>query len=513
MSDLKLLIDTNVFIGLEDHGKVDPAAAEIVRKSSEFGVHIFIHEAAVRDIARDRDAARRENSLSKIRKFQELKGPTLPSRRELEKSFGPIRKPNDEVDVTLLYALQIEAVDLLVTEDQGIHDRVKLTTLARRVLTIEDALEWLRRTFDPSPVSLPLVDEKKAHEIDPQDQIFDSLREGYPGFDDWWREKCVRQHRRCWTVTIDEQLAGLVVRKDESHSEARTKNGGPKILKICTFKVRPEFRGEKLGELLLKQALWFAQRNSYDLVYLTTYPNQAFLIQVLEFYGFEHTQTHANGEMVLEKPLSRSKLTAGGNIDVFTLDRLNYPRFVADHPANVFCVPIKGAYHQKLFPEIAIAGPLPLFPYGGLLSVRGDRHPGNTIRKVYLCRAKTTALKPGDVLLFYQSKTPGLAASQSLTTVGVIEVTSQTTDLQELTRLTAKRSVFSERELQSLLKQDASPVRVIDFLLTGHIDPPIPLHQLVTSGVFRGRPPQSICLLRPERFAAVRDRIQLGFEI
>ena len=47
-----------------------------------------------------------------------------------------------------------------------------------------------------------------------------------------------------------------------------------KILKVCTFKVKPKFRGEKLGELLLKQILWFTQKNAFDLVYLTTFENQ-----------------------------------------------------------------------------------------------------------------------------------------------------------------------------------------------------------------------------------------------
>jgi hypothetical protein len=123
MSDFKLLIDTNVFIGLEDPKRVDPASAEIVRKCGEHGVGVFVHEAALLDISRDKDHTRRDISLSKVRKFQELKGPKLPDKAALEATFGPIRKPNDEVDVALLHALQLNVVDLLITEDQGIHNR------------------------------------------------------------------------------------------------------------------------------------------------------------------------------------------------------------------------------------------------------------------------------------------------------------------------------------------------------------------------------------------------------
>jgi len=61
-------------------------------------------------------------------------------------------------------------------------------------------------------------------------------------------------------------LAGIVVRKDERPGDTDAKLPGDKILKVCTFKVRPESRGIKLGELLLKNVLWFAQRNRYDIV-------------------------------------------------------------------------------------------------------------------------------------------------------------------------------------------------------------------------------------------------------
>ena len=246
MGEFKLLIDTNVFIGLEDTKQINPASAEIVRKCGEHAVGIFVHEAALLDIARDRDATRRGISLSKVRKFQELKSPKLPDNVALETQFGPIRKPNDEVDVALLHALSINAVDLLVTEDQGIHDRVKLTALAGRVLTVADTITWLRRTFDPTPVSFPLIDDKKAYEIDRHDELFASLREDYPDFDEWWN-KCIRTHRQCWTVTIDGKFAGLIVRKTETAAEAGTKLSGDKNSQALHIQGPPQIPRGKAG--------------------------------------------------------------------------------------------------------------------------------------------------------------------------------------------------------------------------------------------------------------------------
>jgi hypothetical protein len=107
--------------------------------------------------------------------------------------------------------------------------------------------------------------------------------------------------------------------------------------------------------------------------------------------------------------------------DVFECDRTYYPRFHDGPDVRKFYVPIRPDYHRRLFPEIAFAAELPLFPQEtvGLLLPRGqERTPGNTIRKVYLCRAKITRLRPGDLLFFYMSKDDSYAFSQSITTAG-----------------------------------------------------------------------------------------------
>ena len=72
MSSPNYLIDTNVFIGLEDQREVSSEFAALQQLASKHGVGILIHEAARDDIARDRDLGRRKVSLSKIAKFQIL---------------------------------------------------------------------------------------------------------------------------------------------------------------------------------------------------------------------------------------------------------------------------------------------------------------------------------------------------------------------------------------------------------------------------------------------------------
>ena len=312
-------------------------------------------------------------------------------------------------------------------------------------------------------------------------------------------------------VTFNGELAGIIVRKQEKQADAGPPIMGKKILKVCTFKVKPKFRGEKLGELLLKQTLWFAQKNAFDLVYLTTYAEQATLVSVLNYFGFEHTHDNAQGEQVYEKRLSSTRLVAKDGDDLFDLARTQYPRFVGRQPAEAFYVPIKGIYHNVLFPELSARAQGDLF--GPSASSRVTRLPGNTIRKVYLCRAPTKQLQPGSVLAFYRSLSPGYITSQSVTSIGVVEIVTSATSLEELVRLTGKRSVYSEEQLADFRATKKRPVKVIDFLLIGHIEPPMPLSDLKKTGVFNGAPPQSICILSPLRFKPVRSRMQFGFQV
>jgi hypothetical protein len=513
MNNFKLLINTNVVIGLEDPQPVRASLAELVRLSGEHSVGLFVDGANYDDVARDKDGARREVTLSKLAKFQKLRGAPVPDDATLIARFGTINSENDRSDVGLLVALDAKAVDFLVSQDTGLRRRAERAGLGASVLTVEEALQWIKQTFTAKSVSLPYVMERKAYEINRDHAIFGSLRSDYPGFDQWF-DKCRSEHRDCWVLEIGNEIAGLVIRKDETHAEAGTRHSGPKILKLCTFKVRDEFQGEKLGELLLKQVLWFAQRNRYDLIYLTAFPKHAFLVDLLSYYGFKETEKLANGEIKFEKSIlidALPPLTEGA----LDFDREHYPRFHDGATVRKFCIPIQPDYHRRLFPEIAFGTELPLFPnetFGQILPRGQERTPGNTIRKVYLCRAKTTRIRPGDLLFFYMSKHDSYAASQSITTVGIAEQVIDVTTADDLIRLTAKRSVFSAEDMYEMKASPTSPVKMIDFLLVGHVQSSVQLNALVASGVFCNRPPQSISQLTEERYAKLKRFVQLGFE-
>jgi hypothetical protein len=113
MNNFKLLIDTNVVIGLEDPQPVRASLAELVRLSGEHSVGLFVGGANYDDVARDKDDARREVTLSKLAKFQKLRGVPMPEDATLVARFGAINSENDRSDVRLLVALDAKAVDFL----------------------------------------------------------------------------------------------------------------------------------------------------------------------------------------------------------------------------------------------------------------------------------------------------------------------------------------------------------------------------------------------------------------
>jgi hypothetical protein len=275
-------------------------------------------------------------------------------------------------------------------------------------------------------------------------------------------------------------------------------------------KVRPEKRGIKLGELLLKQVFWFTQTNGFDLVYLTTFPNQQALIDLLEYYGFQRTSENKNGELTYEKTFSRESLTPDPGLSLFEIARQNYPRFCTSPAVPAYVIPIKETYHDQLFPELRTVSQPDLFESIGLGT--GPRRPGNTIRKVYLCRAAANIVRTGALLFFYKGKSKS-APSQSMTAIGVFEDMNWARSSDELKKLAGGRSVYSESEITEWAASKDRPVKVINYLLAGYFEPPLDLECLTAHGIFSGHPPQSIIRLEEDRLKKILTYLNLGFKL
>jgi hypothetical protein len=110
------------------------------------------------------------------------------------------------------------------------------------------------------------------------------------------------------------------------------------------------------------------------------------------------------------------------------------------------------------------------------------------------------------------SKDVRYAASQSITTIGIVEQVSNVSSADDLIKHTAKRSVFSAEDLRHMHPTEQSPVKVIDFLLIGHTQRSVRLDTLLTLKVFANHPPQSITQLTEDRYVKLKSLVQLGFD-
>src|SRR5258706_16305668 len=119
MAGSKLLLDANIFIALEDPKIVPPAVATLAQKASLHRLSMFLDEACVEDVSRDRDLERRTATLSKLKKFPVLEGIAHRPPDVQVSRFGRVQDDNDRCDVLMLGTLDLGIVDFLVTEDIG----------------------------------------------------------------------------------------------------------------------------------------------------------------------------------------------------------------------------------------------------------------------------------------------------------------------------------------------------------------------------------------------------------
>ena len=352
----RILIDTNIIINLEDNKSIEAQYSELNRICAQYGIQVLIHASSYDDVKRDKDEARKAISLSKLKKYHSIPK-TQMTKSQKEALFGEIKKPNDDVDTDLLVSLNTGVVDILVTDDRGILSRVSNNdNLKERVLYPQDTISLLNTLLGSIPVNYEHVQDRICTEFPPDLPFFDSLKQDYSGFEDWYK-KNMASGRSCWVVEQEIGLAGLIIYKDESRDDPRdaedfNKYGifGDNVLKICLFKVDPDTRGEKFGEQLLKKAMDFAFRNSYDSTYLTVFPKHESLIGLIEKFGFMHVGAKDNGEYVYCKKTKVTEHPQG--VMPFEFHKLYWP-CIKIGDSDKYFIPIVPEYHKRLFPEAA----------------------------------------------------------------------------------------------------------------------------------------------------------------
>jgi GNAT superfamily N-acetyltransferase len=309
---MKFLIDTNILISLEPTSDttIEPGAqeaTEVARLIQQSGNRIVVHPHVLTDIARDRDQQRRTHREHVLKKYPVLDGAPQLTAADVAVLGASTSGSNDWVDHHLIVSVARDAVDYLVTQDHAIHTRAGRFGIGDRVLTTSDALAMLRALFPTTPAPPPAVRSVKAHKLDKDDPIFESFRADYVGFDDWLR-RCKLDDRPTWVIDGPNGLAAICIAKPE-HEATHGMSGN--ILKVCSFKVSAAHVGARYGELLLKAVFTYAHENDFDWTYVTAFEKHAWLLALLEEFGFRAAPDRTKlGELVMTKPARPSLATA-----------------------------------------------------------------------------------------------------------------------------------------------------------------------------------------------------------
>ncbi|MBQ8891966.1 MAG: hypothetical protein IJ068_03770 [Bacilli bacterium] len=464
----KILLDTNMLIYREDHSIIDNQVLELIKILYDSNKYeIVVHPMTTEDISHIKNIEERNIFYSKIKIYKSLEQPPKAT-EQFNVLVGCSKLPNDLIDNNLLYAVYRNCVSYLITNDKKLKNKAKKINVSDRVLGIEEAIA-LFRPLEQNEFKTPaFIRYEFLYNIEIEDEFFNSLKEDYKTFEDWYIKKSCEGKKAYVSRYSNNKIGSFLMLKLEDENEDYSSFKQPFSkdlrLKIATFKVANT--GNKIGESYIKIIIKEAILNHVNEIYVTVFKKQEALINLFNEYGFVQTTT----KMTEKRDGSfEEELVLVKNMHDNT-----YPNFEWQNK-NVFIVPIQQKYHEMLFPESEIFNQL---SFGDL---EGINTYSNTIKKAYICKAKTTKIKSGDILLFYASD-----EKRSITTIGVVDnVFSDFQTPEDLYYMARKRTVYSLKDIKLNFTYNS---KLILFKYYQTLNEPIAYNTLIENKILKNAP-------------------------
>ena len=272
-------------------------------------------------------------------------------------------------------------------------------------------------------------------EVDLNDSFFQSLREDYPGFDNWFKRKS--QQEAFVQYDDNNKIIGFLYLKMEHDlvDDVTPNILAKRILKVGTFKI--EAHGTKMGEQFIKIITDYAVNEEADICYVTIYEKHNSLINLVQQFGFElygTKGTDSHKENVYIKQMK--KITGDINKD-FPLINLNSSR--------KYLLSIYPEYHSIMFPDSILTTEDK--------NIIKDVSYTNSIHKIYICSMDAVQkLKYGDIVVLYRTAENSKNAEYSsvATSICVVENIkdqSEFLNFNEFYNYACKYSVFDKNDL------------------------------------------------------------------
>lgn len=294
-----------------------------------------------------------------------------------------------------------------------------------------------------------MLKQQKFSEIDLENPFFDSLKQDYKEFSDWFYKKASLDEHAYVFYTDENTIDGFLYLKKEYEALTDMIPNMPakERLKLGTLKINAH--GTKLGERFIKKVFDHLLYNGLDEVYVTVFDHHTGLIKLLEKYGFvkEAIKETANGiENVYFKRLIKL-----ADYDIYK----SYP-LMNSFSNRKFLLAIQPQFHSRLLPDSLLKTESPE-------NVIRDVSHANSIHKIYLCNMQfITNVKKGDILCIYRTspergRARFLAVLTSLCTVEEYRHINSFDSIDEFLKYTKAFSIFSEQELITFYKEKKYP--------------------------------------------------------
>ena len=488
----KILLDTNMFIYLEDYTVTEEKVATLTKRLFDSDQYkIVIHPKTKEEILRIRDEEKKNIFFSKISVYKEIKSPPKAS-ENFNKLVG-CNNRHDAIDNELLFSIHRNCAQYLITNDKRLVKKANKVGLGDRVLSIDQALEKFQEEASDDIRKPIFINYKYLHEIDINDSFFDSLKCDYSGFEDWFKKKQLSETQAYVTESEGQLTSFLMLKVEDEKEEYKDflKSFKPaKRLKISTLKVTDT--GKRIGESFIKIIVEKAIKENVDEIYVTVFDKQKFLIDMLENYGFKkYTKKRTlrdDGKIELENVMVKSMK-----------NKENYYPFFQIDDNRIFIVPIRDKYHNLLFQESEKQLQLSLEDF------QGKNTASNSLRKAYICDSKIKQIQKGSILLFYSSGT-----KKAITSLGIVDaVFNKFNNFDEMFNLVKKRTAYDECELRENFKNDKL---VILFKLYYSFDNYVDFEFLKNNGIVNG-PIQTIQQINKKQLLLVLNECKMNKDI
>lgn len=471
---MKILLDPCIYLCIDR--VISNNIKDLSGIFDQIGAKILIHPLSIDYLKKNIMDGKAQRVLSEVQIY-----PLLQACSDLKADqvyLNAIRNTSEDknnVGNNILYSVYKDAVDFLVTEDRSIHKKASALGIDDRVLLIDEAIQVFINYLPDYRIKAPLpLRNEPVKNLDLSDPIFDSLKEEYPEFQDWFK-KISLKGRKSWVYYRNDGSIGslLIYKVEDEPVDCIPPIPEKRRLKISTLKVTHV--GYKIGELFIKLATDVSLNNNLSEIYLThfTKPDDR-LIELISEFGFYKVGNNSRGEEFFIKNLLINRKEALHYSPV-EISKKFYPSFYDGILVNKFVVPIRPEYHNRLFADFP-GRQTTLLEHAGEFIIEG-----NTIKKAYLSHSNIKRMRPGDLVLFYRSED-----LHAITSIGVVEAAyTGIEDADQIVRLVGKRTVFSRKEINELAKK---PVSLFLFRHHFHLDKFLHLDVIAKAGILMAAP-------------------------